>query len=215
MEEKDKSWSEKELKLLKKLYPTDICLEDLLKRFPSRTASSIRHKASKLGIKKGKYIPKTRTNRKWTKDEINFVRVFYGECSDEWVQECIPHRSIGSIKRIVQKYRPKKKLKRKCFQNPSWTQFEDAQLLKNYQKMTIEELTKIFPNRTYDGIRSRIGVLGLKRSTEHLYRAQAGFRWSQEEFAVLKKNKNKPIAELQRLLTARTIEAIRKKLKRL
>jgi len=81
-----KNWTEEEVRLLKKFYPSTISNEKLLRKFPKRNLSSLAHKACKLGIKRGKYLPEDRNGRKWTEDEINMVRAFYGQVEDRWIQ---------------------------------------------------------------------------------------------------------------------------------
>lgn len=214
MSTKDQLWSEDEIRLLKKFYPSTITNEKLLKKFNKRSLSALAHKASKLGIKRGNYIPENREGRRWTLDEINMVRAFYGQVDDQWILNFFPNRSIAGMKRIVQKYRPKKKRKKVFSKNPSWSEFEDALLLKNYQKMTIDEMKPLFPQRTYDGIRSRITVLGLKRDKNHLKQSKSGFQWTEDELKTLFENKHKSVKDLQTLLPARSADAIRGKLNR-
>lgn len=211
----DKSWNEKEIDLFKKVYPSKITNENLLKKFPNRSLSALAHKAHALGIKRGKYFPENKDGRRWSEDEINFVCAFYGQRDDQWILDLIPNRSIAGIKRIALKYHPKKKRKKVFSHNPSWNQLEDTILLKNYQKMTIDELTHLLPNRTYDGIRSRIRVLGLKREKTYFKRSKSGFMWTDEELNILKSNKNKTVKELKLLLPNRSLDGIRSKLKRL
>jgi len=212
---KEQHWSEEEIRLLKKFYPSTIDNEKLLKKFNKRSLSALAHKACKLGIKRGKYLPTDRNGRKWTLDEINMVRAFYGQVDDQWILDFFPNRSICGIKRIAIKYRPKKKRKKVFSTNPSWSEFENALLLKHYQTKTIDELTHLFPQRTYDGIRSRIWVLGLERDKEHLKRKKSGFNWTDEELQILKKNKSKTVKDLQLLLPSRSSDGIRGKLKHL
>lgn len=214
MAKKEQLWNDEEIRLLKKFYPSTISNEKLLKKFNKRSLSSLSHKASKLGIKRGKYMPDDRQGRRWTQDEINMVRAFWGQVSEQWILDFMPNRSVSGMKRIVQKYRPKKKKKHTFSHNPSWSEFEDALLLKHYQSMTTDELTKIFPQRTYDAIRSRIRVLDLKRDKKYLKRPKSGWNWTDEELNILKMNKNKSTKELQALLPARTINGIRGQLRR-
>lgn len=212
---KEQLWNEEEIRLLKKFYPSTIDNEKLLKKFNKRSLSALAHKACKLGIKRGKYLPTDRNGRKWTLDEINMVRAFYGQVDDQWILDFFPNRSICGIKRIALKYRPKKKRKKMFSTNPSWSEFEDALLLKHYQIKTIDELTPLFPQRTYDGIRSRIQVLHLKRDKEHLKRTKLGWFWTDEELNILKLNKNKSVKDLQALLSERSSDSIRGQLKKL
>jgi len=215
MTKKEQLWSDEEVRLLNKFYPSTISNEKLLIKFHKRSLSSLAHKACKLGIKRGKYLSEDRQGRKWTLDEINMVRAFYGQVDDQWILDFFPNRSIAGMKRIALKHRPKKKRKKVFSKNPSWSEFEDALLLKNYQTKTIDELTHIFPNRTYDGIRSRIQVLGLKRNKNHLKKAKSCFLWTDEEINLLKENKSKLIKDLQLLLLARSSDSIRSQLRRL
>src|SRR5574344_2480937 len=95
------SWSEKEIELLKKIYPSNISNENLLKKFPNRTLSALAHRASKLGIARGKYFPIDRNSRRWTEDEINMVRAFYGQVDDQWILDFFPNRSIRGIVKFI------------------------------------------------------------------------------------------------------------------
>jgi len=213
---KERLWSEEEVRLLKKFYPSTITNEKLLLKFNNkRTLNSLAHKASRLGLQRGKYLSEDRQGRRWTLDEINMVRAFYGQTDDRWILDFFPNRSICGIKRIALKYGPKKKRKKVFSTNPSWSEFEDALLLKHYQNMTIDELTKLFPTRSYDGIRSRIQVLGLKRKKEHLKQAKAGFMWTDKEKNLLIENKDSSVKNLRHLLPARSLDSIRGQLRRL
>jgi len=215
MVKKERLWSEEEIRLLRKFYPSTITNEKLLLKFHKRSLSSLAHKACKLGIKRGKYLSEDRLGRRWTLDEINMVRAFYGQVEDQWILDFFPNRSICGIKRIALKHRPKKKRKKVFSTNPSWSEFEDALLLKHYQTKTIDELTHFFPQRTYDGIRSRIQVLNLKRENKHLKQAKSCFQWTDEELKVLKENRNQSVKDLQALLPVRSPDGIRGQLRRL
>ena len=212
---KEQLWSEEEIRLLKKFYPSTISNEKLLKKFNKRSLYALAHKACRLGIKRGKYLPEDRNGRRWTEDEINMVRAFYGQVEDQWILDFFPNRSICGIKRIALKHRPKKKRKKVFSTNPSWSEFEDALLLKHYQTMTIDEMTPLFSQRTYDGIRSRIQVLHLKRDKLHLKRTKLGWFWTDEEVRILKEHKGKSVKDLQVLLPERSADSIRGKLRHL
>jgi hypothetical protein len=47
-----KKWTEDEIKKLKKIYPSKIEFNDIVKEFPLRTANAIRLKASRIGLKR-------------------------------------------------------------------------------------------------------------------------------------------------------------------
>lgn len=211
-----KAWSDEEVRLLKKFYPSTITNEKLLLKFNNkRSLCALAHKASRLGLKRGEYLSEDREGRRWTLDEINMVRAFYGQTDDQWILDFFPNRSICGIKRIALKYGPKKRRKKVFSANPSWSEFENALLLKNYQLKTIDELTQLFPTRTYDGIRSRIQVLGLKREKEHLKQAKAGFMWTDKEKKILRENRDISVKNLRQLLPARSFDSIRGQLRRL
>lgn len=215
MSKNENAWSSEEIRLLIKFYPSTISNEKLLKKFNNkRSLSSLAHKACRLGLKRGKYVHEDRSGRYWTVDEINMVRAFYGQVEDQWILDFFPNRSIAAMKKIVQKYKPKKKRKHSFSTNPSWSELEDALLLKHYQTKTIDELTRILPNRSFDGIRSRIRVLGLKRTREHLKQAKSCFMWTNEEIKILEENKDKSVRELMKLLPARSSDGIRGQMRR-
>lgn len=46
------AWTEEEVWKLKRLYPSEISFEEIVKAFPSRTANAIRQKASRLDLKR-------------------------------------------------------------------------------------------------------------------------------------------------------------------
>lgn len=211
---KEQFWSKKELALFKKLYPSDIPLEDLLKKFPNRSASSLAHKASRLNIKKGKYIPKTRTSRKWTVGELKLVRKYYGKVEETVLKEMLPGRSIASIKSIALKCRTETK-RRTFSRNPSWSEHEIELLLQNYKTMSTDELMDVIVGRSYDAIRGQMGVMGLRRDRENLKREKSNWMWTDEEISILKANRNKSVSELEKLLPVRSKHGIRKKLQQL
>ena len=215
MANEERYWSDEEIRLLNKFYPSTITNEKLLVKFPNRNLSALAHKACKLGIKRGEYLSEDRQGRRWTLDEINMVRAFYGQVEDQWILDFFPNRSIAGIKRIALKHRPKKKRKKTFSTNPSWSEFEDALLLKHYQTKTIDEMTYIFPQRTYDGIRSRIWVLKLNRDKNHLKQAKSCYMWTDEELNILRENRSKSVKDLQLLLPARSSDSIRGQLRRL
>lgn len=44
-----------------------------------------------------------------------------------------------------------------------WTEKEVEKLKKNYKKKSIDELTKLFPNRCDSGIKNKVRKLGLRK----------------------------------------------------
>lgn len=215
MAKKGLFWTKEEIKLLKKIYPSDISNEKLLAKFNNKSISALAHKASRLGIKRGKYFPEKIGERKWSEEEIKMVCKYYGKMSDKELMELLPNRSMCGIKRMATKYNSKYKKKKIFSRNPSWSELEDALLLEHYQSKTTCELMELFPSRTYDGIRSRIWVLGLVRNKTYLKRSKLGFQWTDEELEILRKNKDKDVKYLKNLLPQRSSDSIRAKRKNL
>lgn len=210
----NKPWTEKEIETLQRHYPKDTPIEKILRLLPSRTYSAILHKASKLGLSKGSYIPQERSSRRWTEDEINFVRAFYGRVDDREIVKTIPHRTVSSVKSLINRIGGQKERTHNPI-NPSWTPFEIKLLVKNYTKMTNNELMEILPHRSYDAIRARLGVLGLRRCKKSLAKAQSCRMWTDEEIELLKNSNNLSVKETQKLMPHRSQDAIRGQIRRI
>lgn len=211
----DKSWTEKEVEILKKYYPKGTSMDKILEMLPNRTYPAVLHKASNLGLKKGTYTPEKKKSRRWTKSEINFVRTYYGRMDEKKLAEALPGRSITSIKSLIHK-KIKENKKRTVFKrNPPWSDEETKILVENYKKMTTHELTKIIPDRTYYSIRGQLGILGLKRDKKDLRKKQYCRMWTKEEKQILLDNSDKTTKEIRKLLPERSEDAIRGQLRRI
>lgn len=62
-------WTDKDIEILKKIYPDDDNVCSKCQKVLNKSESSIRKKAFKLGLRKN--------NRKWTEDDINFLYKYY------------------------------------------------------------------------------------------------------------------------------------------
>jgi hypothetical protein len=203
----NKRWTDEEIETLRKHYPNNVSMDRILHMLPERSYTAVVHKASRLGLVKGNYIPVQRRSRRWTENEINFVRAFYGRVDDREIVDTIPHRTVSSVKSLIFRVGGQKKRTHNP-RNPSWTPFETKLLAKNYTKMTNDELMEILPNRSFDAIRARLYVLGLRRCRKSLAKAQACKIWTDEEIEILKNNMKLTARETQELLPHRSLDAI-------
>ena len=92
--------------------------------------------------------------QKWTKKEINFLKKNVNE-PYEFLQKLLPGRTLEAI------IGKKDKLKLRRRSSLFWTNEQDAYLIKNYPKMTTNEL-KINLNKTGGSIFARINRLKQK-----------------------------------------------------
>lgn len=97
--------------------------------------------------------------RKWTIEEINFLKNKYLEIG---CQECskVLNRSELSIKSEA--------IKLKLFFN-KWTESENKILLDNYGKITSKEIMKLLKNRSYKSITMRAKRMNLKSNRSLLF----------------------------------------------
>lgn len=89
----------------------------------------------------------------------------------------------------------------------------ELQILKDHYPIIGIEVLELLPGRTVDAVRIMAGRLGLKKS----HNSEAGFRpWSDEEWALLEKNRHLSVAEQQATLfsyrTKRAVEKARERL---
>ena len=209
-----KAWSEKEINILRTYYPGDTPIEKIMEMLPGRTYSAILHKAVHLGINKGKYIPEKRKSRRWTKEEIEIVKSYYGKVNEREIINIIPNRTASSVKSIINR------LKERCERtyrprNPTWTESELKILIENYSKLNNNELMELLPDRSYDAIRARLYILGLRRDKKSLCKPQSCRMWTDEEHNILKTNLHLPIKEIIKLLPHRSEDSIRSQRRRL
>jgi len=217
---KEDFWTKEEEALLKKKYKTKISFEELGELFPNRSYSSILHKASKLGVQKGKYIPLERKegSRRWTREEVAFLKTFHDSISDEELLLLMPDRTLSSIKGYLRsnKISSKKCIKRKFERKPEWSNLELKTLVENYNRLPYEELQKLLSDRTLKAIRARIRILGLTRDKEvwanYVKRGLYSI-WSDEELQILKDNFDKSAEDILSLLPYRSIHGIALKAK--
>lgn len=213
-------WTTEEDKILKKYYRSRMSYEEILNLLPGRNYCAILHRASRLGLKKGDYVPisKEASVRRWTKDEVATIKKYYGTMSDNELLKLLPGRTMSSVMHFANKFKLSKRKRSgenpfKLF--PSWSAEEDRILLENYNQLPTDELVKLFPGRTWGGVKSRMYILKLKRDKYVWARRERFKPWKPDEDEVLIQNAGKTIAEINELLPHRTPLGIERHAKKL
>lgn len=183
---KIRRFTEKEIKNIIIDYKNNMTFNEMSIKY-NRDSAVILMKLVELGIH-------TKKNRRWTKDEIEYLKNNYALTDWEEILENLPNMTKEQI--ITKAY--KLKIKRDIF---FWND-EDIQILKeNYYLLEISELRELLNNKfTEIAIYSKANVLGLKIREF----------WDDEEIQILKDNYyNLEIEEICKLLPKRNKESIR------
>ena len=213
-----KIWSEEELILLKKHYPSQTNNEELLALLANHSFVAIKAKAKVLGLKRGNYIPscKEYTVRRWTKDEIEILRLYYNSMEDKDLLILLPGRTLMGMKHIARKLKLGVNSELLFKRGELWTNSEDTILSKNFNLLPNEELMKLLPDRTHCSIKARAQKLGLKRDKNTWSSAGANKPWKQKEIDTLSKDwNNLSLENLSKLIGNRTEEALKKQAKKI
>lgn len=95
------SWSEEEVSILRKYYPTMRAF-DLTKKLPNRTVAAIEDKADVLGLRKKNPISGVRL---WTRNEIRLLSSLYQTMRIIDIQkQHFPSETYASIKHVIHRY---------------------------------------------------------------------------------------------------------------
>ena len=159
------SWSEEELKLLKRLFPRGKARQIVEKT--GRPLSAVRQKAYGMGLA-------TRENRLWSASEIEIIKRFYPTEDTQNIADRLG-RSVGAVierahsigvRKIIPHSRP-------------WSKQEEALLRKLYpdQENTKANIAKQI-GRSVSAIGGRAHILGIRRRNPP---------WSKKEVALLRK----------------------------
>lgn len=187
------SWSTKDIRLLRKLYP-DAITKDLVGKF-GRTIVAINAKASKLEIKKNwrKHYDNTKPTLKWSKKETKLLEKLYPITPNSQLEPYFPKRSLGAVlgKAILlglkKKYINRLKEEISSHEFNPWTKKDDELLKKLYPYMPNKEMVKKF-GRTKSAISRRAQNMNLykKDYTPALRKTDTEY-WSKKQIALLKK----------------------------
>lgn len=142
-------WTEDEDNYLIKYYPIS-SWDEILNMLPNRSRTAITARASYLGISKENYF--------WPKADIDILINNYGKIPIEELCELFEVKhTYSSIQTKAQKMNLTTSI--------IWTD-EEIEILKNtYSILPIEDVIRLLPNRTYNGIITMAGKLGILSKT--------------------------------------------------
>ena len=198
-------WTDKEIRILKKYYSTDISKENLLKLIPNRTYDSIVAYAFKLKIKKPEI---------WTQEELDKLKKYYcTDISKDELHALLPDKTHSAILHKASKLgikRGKSQLLPKERNKRFWTK-DEIEFVKHFRpSMSNQELLEMLPNRTYAGLKQlnrRYEVPSKSKPPINPFKNNPA--WSEREIQTLFQNYNcKSNEELMELLPGRTLSAI-------
>lgn len=161
-----RSYSDDDIKFLLEHYPTD-SWDSLLTHFPNKNKQNIQSIASTLGIKRVVGVPKV-----WSSEEIEELKNVWGAGLSKIELEHLFNRTYDAIST--------KAYKLKLTTPRTWTKKEDSIIIENYNKIPIDKIVNLLPNRTEYGIKVRARKLGIY---SYLYDP-----WTEWENETLKEN---------------------------
>lgn len=148
-----KRWSEEEIKILEKAYPTALTTYEVLSLLPDRTWQDVKSKVRSLGIKKQ---VKTIRRGGWMPHEIAVLKDKYPLGGALEVQNLLPQRSTHNIH--VKAFH----LGISC-QRLLWTENEENRLRQHYSETPVNQLMNEL-DRSYGAIRGKAWELRLKKN---------------------------------------------------
>lgn len=210
-------WSDEEIELVKKYYPSELTNEQIVALVPGRSYMAIKTLAKNLKLRRGKILPdKKQTNsRRWSKQEIEIVKEHYCSKNDSELLRLLPGRSRLSVKHIVRKLGMLPKCQKLSISSKSteWTETEKYILSVSFPIMPNQELQGLLPGRSMFAIKTMARKLGIKRAKNVWATAGKYSPWKEDELDILRNNLNKvELSELIKMLPERTASAILKKL---
>jgi len=83
---RSRGWTDEEIEILRKLYPTFTTFPDLLDKLPSRSPNSVRLMASRLGLRRPDLLHTADGKKKYSPSRINIGNNNLVKCSccGEW-----------------------------------------------------------------------------------------------------------------------------------
>ncbi len=210
-------WTEEECKLLKRHYPSRTDNHELMKLIPNHSFVAIKTKAKLLGLRRGPYLPdsKKSTVRRWTKDEVDVLKLYYNTIEDKDLLRLLPDRTLMAIKHLSRKFGLGAK-ETGFHPGEHWTAAEDNFLIDNFSVLPNEELLEFLDGRTLFAIKARAQKFGLKRD-KHTWASIGPYRpWTPGEIDILAKNWGKySLAGLSELIPTRKKLGILKQAKKM
>ena len=144
-----KMWTEEEIKILKKYYPTEGI--KIQTRLPERSERAIKQKAQLLNIR-------NRSKILWTEEEIEILKKYYPSEGSIGIQKRLPNKPR---KNIVSKANHLKIKNQKLNFKNAWTDIED-EIIKEYYSFEGTQISNKLPSRSKKAIKTRARILGIK-----------------------------------------------------
>lgn len=176
-----REWTIREMEVLERYYCRMTVRELRRKYFPYRTASSIMHKASMLGVRK--FVPNFSSSfDAWSEEDVEILERHYPECTAGQIRErFFPDRSEISIRTMA---RTLARCERKIEFN-YFTSDELDILRREYPKGGCRRMRELLPHRTVSAICQKARMEGLKYTPTG--DGDDGAPWSREELQLLEK----------------------------
>lgn len=141
-----KNWSEKETRILKKLYK-NTPNKEIAKLLDGKSVDAVANKARTLNLKK--------EDTSWTEKEIDILKNNYSTKNIDELKKMLPNRSEKTIRTNANLLKLKKASK--------WNKNEDTILLNNYENLGARECAKLLDSGKHSEsqIKRRAYELGL------------------------------------------------------
>ena len=151
-----RTWKKEEIKYLKKFFEKQ-SKEKILKNI-DRTWSSIKTKASDLGLKRGgMYF--------WSEEEVLLLKEIYSKTPFKEIFSKFPLKSESTIRVKAISLGLKKETSSYNRSKP-WTEKELLLLKEKYAASTSDELKELFPQRKLKALQVKASRLGIKRDKD-------------------------------------------------
>jgi DNA-binding CsgD family transcriptional regulator len=196
-------WSESEVKLLRKRFPTAKTFE--LAKTLGRPLTAVRQKAYEMGLKTRTYL-----NRCWSEEEIQLLKRLFPDNKTRVVAEELNH-SAGAVSRLASRLGLKKskgylKLIGQVSEPRKWSQKEVKLLKKLNHNQSRQEIAEKL-GRSPATVSQKALRLGLKKKEI--------MRWTSKELVILKQMYGKTTALQIAQKLGRSAQSVRQKAHRL
>lgn len=164
-------WTEEELRILTKYYPTEGIA--VASRLPGRSRKTITQKASILDIR---FVGNAHF-RRWTDEDWQLLRA-HQHASLDTLRALFPERNTSSLQHALVRLRKKQGDKTPVRKVLPWTEEEKAILLTHYEtSMPVKQILSMLPDRTQASVFAMTKQLGLTRSND----------WTEAELVILRR----------------------------
>lgn len=180
-------WTQDKLNVLCELYPDpNVTIEEIIQKLQPHTKVAIRSKASELGIRRptvvedtdGQMIVHPLWRPRWSKEEDDFIRGNYRECSKEVLLGGLPGRTWDAVRRRaryigvirakqeIKKTRQRRPRNKKPPMDTEWSEKELTLLNSFYPTASLALLAELIPAHSKACIVAKAIGLGYPRRIE-------------------------------------------------